>query len=214
MSRAMKISLVLALLGVAAGAIYLRGLHEEVLRLARPQQSEEQVRREITQPPMPAPASNKEKAKIFWAAEGGTTLEPVEVELALSADASQRAKQLMLTLIAAPPKPEQRTLPADAALLELYVLEDGTTIADFSDVLARATPSGVQSEQLALESILRTLQANVPEIRRVKILINGQETDTLAGHVDLTGYFELRAAPESKPALTQSEPPGKLERHQ
>jgi spore germination protein GerM len=214
MSRAMKISLALLLLGVAAGAIYLRGLHEQVLRLARSQQSEEQVRREITQPPVPAPANNKEQAKIFWAAEDGVALEQVEVELPLSDDASQRAKQLMLALIASPPKPEQRTLPADAALLELYVLEDGTAIADFSDALARATPSGILSEQLALESILRTLQANVPEIRRVKILINGQETDTLAGHVDLTGYFELRAAPESKPALTQSEPPGKLERHQ
>jgi spore germination protein GerM len=214
MSRATRISLGLLLLGVAAGAIYLRGLHKQVLRLARPQQTEEQVRREITQPPIPASASKKEKAKLFWAAEGGATLEPVELEMALSGDASQRAKQLMLTLIASPPKPELRTLPADAALLEFYVLEDGTAIADFSDAVARATPSGILTEQLALESILRTLQANVPEVRRVKILINGQEADTLAGHADLTGYFELHAAPESKPALTQSEPPGKLERKQ
>jgi hypothetical protein len=50
-------------------------------------------------------------------------------------------------------------------------------------------PSGIQSEQLAVDSIARTLEANVPRVKRLKILIHGQELDTLAGHVDLTQIF-------------------------
>jgi spore germination protein GerM len=206
MSRAAKIALVLLVLGVTAGTIYLQGLHERVLRLARPEPSEAQVRREISQPP--PPVEPKEKAQIFWAAEDGSAaLAPVEVELALSPDAVQRSKQVLLTLIASPPKPEMSTLPADVTLLDFYMLEDGTAIADFSDALARETPSGILSERLAIDSILRTLHANVPGIRRVKILINGQEVDTLAGHADLTGIFELQPPAASPAPSSPTAPP-------
>lgn len=210
MPRAAKIALVLLVLGVAAGAIYLQGLHERVLRLGQPQPSEAQVQREITQAPATTELEKKEKVRVFWAAENGSGLEPVEMELALPAEPEPRAKLILLTLIASAPKPQVRTLPADAALLDFYLLEDGTAIADFSDALARATPSGILSEQLAVDSILRTLEANVPGIRRVKILINGQEVDTLAGHADLTGVFELRgpASPAAAPTAA-SQPPAR-----
>jgi hypothetical protein len=36
-------------------------------------------------------------------------------------------------------------------------------------------------------------------LRRLKILIHGQEVDTLAGHVDLTGFFDLNSAMLSAP---------------
>ncbi len=208
MSRAAKISLVLLVIGVTAGAIYLQGLHERVLRLGRPQPSEAQVRREITQAPVTTGPEKKEKVRIFWTAENGIGLEPVEMELALPAEPEPRAKLIILALIASAPRPEVRTLPADAALLDFYLLDDGTAIADFSDALARATPSGILSEQMAVDSILRTLEANVPGVRRVKILINGQEVDTLAGHADLSGIFELRGpAVPAAPSATVSQPP-------
>jgi hypothetical protein len=80
-------------------------------------------------------------------------------------------------------------LPPDAVLLAFYLLPDGLAIADFSEPLATSTPSGIQSEQLAVDSITRTLEANVPRVQQLKILIHGQEVETLAGHLDLTGTF-------------------------
>jgi hypothetical protein len=94
-------------------------------------------------------------------------------------------------LIAEPPAPEQRTLPADTSVLGFYVLPDGTAIADFSDAISSEMPSGILSEKLAVDSIVETLRANVPAIQRLKIVIHGQEVDTLAGNVDLTGYFDV-----------------------
>ena len=46
----------------------------------------------------------------------------------------------------------------------------------------------------ACKKIRRTLEKNVSGLRRLKILIHGQEVDTLAGHVDLTGFFDLNSA--------------------
>lgn len=119
----------------------------------------------------------------------------MQIELPLSADPVERSRQLLQALIANPPTPDQRTLPASTTLLGFYILPDGTAVADFSDSLASELPSGILSESMAVNSIVKTLAANVPQLRRLKILIHGQEVDTLAGHVDLTGFFDLNAAP-------------------
>ena len=210
MSRAMKITVALLVFGVVLGGFYFQGLLDRVLRLAQPARTEEQSRREVLQPPIATPSDKTVKAKIFWASvETPGALQPVEVELALSAETVQRAKQVLNMLVAGPPAPELRTLPADAALLEVYLLEDGTAIADFSGELSTGTPSGILSEQRAAESIARTLEANVPGLTRLKILIHGQEAETLAGHLDLSGYFTL-APPAAEPAAPEKPAPGKL----
>ena len=190
-------------LAVIAAAIYFPILRRRVQRAARlQQQSAEQARRELTLTlTMPAnPGQPRVTTKLFWASgtEEGM-LVPTTIELPLSDDPVLRAKQVLNTLLAGPVDVELRTLPPDAALLEFYLLPDGTGIADFSEALATSIPSGIQSEQLAVDSIARTLEADVSQVQRLKILIHGQETETLAGHLDLTGTFVVntRAAPAS-----------------
>jgi spore germination protein GerM len=182
-------------IAVVIGAFYLPRLWRRVRELQKPVQTEEQARREIVQPPISTPTDVKVKARMYWAAPGNTgALEPEDVDLALSADPVLRSRQLVDALILSPPSPEQRTLPADTTLLDFYLMPDGTAIADFADTFATGTPSGILSEQLALDSITRTLAASVPQVRRLKILLHGQEADTLAGHLDLTGFFPVNTA--------------------
>ncbi len=177
--------------GVLIGAIYFPILRRHVERTARLQQlSTEQARRELTQPITINPGEPRAKAKLFWASGNGDgTLTDVTVELPLSSDPVLRAKQVLNTLLAGPVDTDLRTLPPDTVLLAFYLLPDGTGIADFSEALATETPSGIQSEQMAVDSITRTLEADVPRVERLKILIHGQEVETLAGHLDLTGTF-------------------------
>ena len=200
MPRNLKIALGILSAAVLIGLISLNGLHNRIQQLSENQNSEEQSRRELLAPPISTPTDVKVRAKIFRAA-GPDRLAPVEEELTLSADAGLRARQVLHALIENTPSSELRTLPADTTLLAFYILPDGTAIADFSDALALETPSGIMSEELAVDSIARTLENNVPNLRRLKILIHGQETETLAGHLDLTGFFDLN------PAAQQSDQP-------
>jgi hypothetical protein len=169
--------------------------------------SEEQVRRELTQPTSPGVGEPMGKAKLFWssgAADGSLT--PVTVDLRLSVDPVLRAKQVLNTLLAGPVNTELRTLPPDAVLLAFYLLPDGTAVADFSEALATSTPSGIESEEMAVDSITKTLEANVPQVHWLKILVHGQEVDTLAGHLDLTRTFlvNVRATPlPAQPSVAQ-----------
>jgi hypothetical protein len=211
------------LVAVVAAAEYYPGLRRRVREAARIQQkSAEQARQELTTP-AGNPGEPRVRAKLFWAASGDDgTLAPVVIELPLSGDPVLRGKQVLNTLLAGPVDSDLRTLPPDAVLLAFYILPDGTAIGDFSEALATSLPSGIQSEQLAVDSITRTLEANVPQVRRLKILIHGQELDTLAGHVDLTLLFPVNttappmtaspaAAAAARPAtLTPDTGPGKL----
>jgi Sporulation and spore germination len=164
------------------------------------QQSEEQARRELTQPIAINPGDPRVKTELFWASDTiDATLVPVSVDLPLSNDPVLRSKQVLNTLLAGPVDAELRTLPPDALLLAFYLLPDGTAIADFSEALANSVPSGIASEQLAVNSITRTLEANVPQVQRLKILIHGQEVETLAGHLDLTGTFVVNTKPSQTP---------------
>jgi Sporulation and spore germination len=200
---------------VLVGAIYFPILRRR-LRLAAKlqQQTTEQARRELTQAVPINPGEPRVKAKLFWASgnSDGTLLDSA-VELPLSSDPVLRSKQVLNTLLAGPVDAELRTLPPDAVLLAFYLLPNGTAIADFSEALATATPSGIQSEQLAVDSITRTLEADVPGVQRLKILIHGQEVETLAGHLDLTGSFlvntkGVQVAPAvAAPVPTPATPP-------
>jgi spore germination protein GerM len=178
---------------VVGAALYFPALRRQVDK-ARDltEKTAEQARRELLPPAPVSSGDPKVKAKMFWGSKSeASQLVSVTIELPLSPDPVLRAKQILNTLLAGPVDPEARTLPPDAALLAFYLLPDGTAVADFSEALATSIPSGIESEQLAVDSIARTLAANVPQALRLKILIHGQEVDTLAGHLDLTQTFQV-----------------------
>jgi Sporulation and spore germination len=200
---------------VIVGVIYFPILRRRLQLAAKlQQQTAEQARRELTQAVPINPGEPRVKAKLFWGSGNGDgMLVDSTVELPLSSDPVLRSKQVLNTLLAGPVDAELRTLPPDAVLLAFYLLPNGTAIADFSEPLATSTPSGIQSEQLAVDSLTRTLEANVPRVQRLKILIHGQEVETLAGHLDLTGTFLVNtkgtlAAPDAaRPVVVPAAPP-------
>jgi hypothetical protein len=41
--------------------------------------------------------------------------------------------------------------------------------------------------------MIQTLTANIPDILRVKILVEGRDRETLAGHADLSDFYDADA---------------------
>jgi spore germination protein GerM len=183
------------LAAVIAAALYFPALRRQVDKAKQlTEKTAEQARRELLPLAPPKSGDPKVRVQMYWGSSSDDgSLKAVVVELPLSSDPVTSAKQVLNTLLAGPVDSEARTLPSDAALLAFYLLPDGTAVADFSESLATSTPSGIQSEQLAVDSIARTLEANVPQVQRLKILIHGQEVDTLAGHLDLTQTFNVNS---------------------
>ena len=66
----------------------------------------------------------------------------------------------------------------------------GTAYVDFTVDIRDRHPGGSEAELLAIYSIVNSLVLNVDEVKKVKILIEGREADTLAGHIDLRFPFD------------------------
>lgn len=79
-----------------------------------------------------------------------------------------------------------RSLPAGTVILGAYLLPDGTAFVDLGGpALTQGWGAGSHEELMAVYSIVQTVVANFPEVRRVRLLINGEPAETLAGHVAL-----------------------------
>jgi hypothetical protein len=95
------------------------------------------------------------------------------------------ARSIVEALIKGPQQGLVRTIPAETAVRAVYLTPQGICYLDLTSDVAENHPGGIKSELLSIYSIVNSLVLNVTEIEAVKILINGDESMTLAGHIDL-----------------------------
>jgi len=117
----------------------------------------------------------------------------VSEERSLSASISPETLgfQIMNALLEGPKQTLEPTIPEGTLLRGFYILKNRTAYVDLSRELQEGHPGGAKSELLTIYSMVNSLILNIPEIETVKILVEGKEETTLAGHVDLR--FPFRA---------------------
>jgi len=77
-------------------------------------------------------------------------------------------------------------LPPDTVVLGAYLLPDGIAFVDLGGpTLTQGWGTGSHEELIGVYSVVQTVVANFPQARRVRLLINGEPAETLAGHVAL-----------------------------
>jgi len=132
-----------------------------------------------------AEAQRKITATLFFTAEDGLSLVPVQREVPLAEPVVEQARQIILAQIAAPSQPLATTIPSDTKLRAIYLSDRGDLFVDFSPELTARHTGGSLDELFTVYAIVNAATVNLPAIARVQILIGGKEVDTLAGHVDL-----------------------------
>ena len=133
-----------------------------------------------------APAVPRIKATLYFAAEDGLRLVPVESEVALAEGVVAQARSIVEAQLAAPaPPPLVSTIPPGATLRGIFVSPRNEAFVDLDPSIRSAHPGGTWQELMTVYTIVYALLTNLPNLQDVQILIGGQEVDTLAGHVDL-----------------------------
>jgi len=130
------------------------------------------------------------KAHIYFADAEQRYLTAEARAMTSSDNVVDRAKAMAMALIEGPRTPLGRTIPEGVRLLALHVTEDGVAYVDLSREVRDRHPGGTLSELLTIFSIVNTLALNLPEVEAVKIVIDGQEEKTLAGHIDIRFPFQ------------------------
>lgn len=148
-----------------------------------------------TRPIKPPVAGPTVPVTLYVADDNDGTLHKREVAIALPADdASKRAREILHTLITESlDKPSGHHFGRGADVDEVYFVNGSLAVVDTNAALADDHPSGILVEQLTLASIAQTLAANFPAVTRMKVLVQGKERDTLAGHADIKDVYDISA---------------------
>jgi hypothetical protein len=145
--------------------------------------------------PVGAPvAGPTEPVTLYVAYDDVGILRAQAARIPLPSARQQRAEELLRALIALYlDKTSPHPLPVGSDIRSVYLVDPGLAVVDVNAALADGHRSGVLSEELTVASLIQTLAANIPGILKAKILVEGKPRDTLAGHVDLSGFFDVTA---------------------
>jgi hypothetical protein len=145
-----------------------------------------------TRPVVPPVAGPTEQVTLFVAYDDVGALHAQSARIPLPSVRQQRAEELLRALLAIYlDKSSPHPLPPGSDVRSVYLVDPGLAVIDINAAFADGHRSGVLSEELTVASLIQTLSANLPGILRVKILVEGKERETLAGHADLSGIFDV-----------------------
>lgn len=133
-----------------------------------------------------------QKCTLFFFDINSLRLAGEERELNLPKDVTERLKQTVTELLGDSTSGLHQTIPTGTLLYEVYVDEQSTAYLNFSHHLKDGQIGGTTSEALTIAAILGTVRMNfADDIRKVQILIEGLETDTIGGHIDISKPLNL-----------------------
>lgn len=154
---------------------------------------EKAIQSQVSPPPEMYHPSEKpqEKKKIilFFLSEDDTLLHPEEREIYASPSIVYEAKQVIEELIRGSQNDFLSPLPPQTRLRELYLPENGVAYVDFSKDFQGTHSSGSSAEISTVYSIVNSLTYNFRSIKKVFILVEGGEKETLGGHINLNIAF-------------------------
>lgn len=198
-------------LGIVLVSLFLiRGCKQAHDRLAAP----------ADETPIAAPTSASDvPASLYLASDSDASITVQTRSIALPDEPTTRARVLLTHLLAEYSLPGSlHALPSGPSVDDVFLLNlpitghnsDGThpdalpayvsttgqlAIVNLHGSFADTHPSGIETENLTLMSIVGTLHNALPGLTEVRFLVDGQPRETLAGHADL-----IRAYPANDTA--------------
>jgi hypothetical protein len=88
-------------------------------------------------------------------------------------------------------KDSPHPLQAGAEVHDVFLVDPGLAVIDVNSAFVDGQISGILAEELTIASLVQTLATNIPGLIRVKILVDGKERATLAGHADISGFYDV-----------------------
>jgi len=141
----------------------------------------------------------KQKVQLYFSDSNERFLTPEVRYIPKKKSINGKAEELVKALLEGPKTGLVRTFPEGVKFQSVKVTKNGTAYVSFGKNLIGLHPGGSTSEITTIYSLTNTLSLNIPNIKRVKFLIDGKELKTIKGHIDTRHPFVL-----NKELLAQS----------
>ena len=147
-----------------------------------------------TRPLAPPVTGPSERVVLFIARDDDGTLRGESAQIPMPSGRQQRAEELLRALLSIYlDKSSPHPLGPGSDIRSVYLVDPGVAVIDVNSAFADTHRSGVLVEQLTIASLIQTIAVNTPNLLKVKILVDGKERETLAGHADLSSYYDVAA---------------------
>ena len=141
----------------------------------------------VTGEPVPVAAPTAHiNATIFFAASNGRGLVATRVEVPLEAHVAAQGEAILQVALGDPPPGVMRVVPAGTRLRAFFVDSRGDAFLDLTSDVQSAHPGGSFGEALTVAALVNAVTTNLRAVRRVQLLVEGEEVETLAGHFDVS----------------------------
>jgi hypothetical protein len=128
---------------------------------------------------------------LYYADKQKKVLKAVLKKIASTQDTHELGKLIVDALFDEPPLSHlEPAWPKGTKINALFITDDGKAYVDLDVNKDKLKNMDTGSELLAVYSIVNSLSLNIPQIKMVKILIQGQDAKTLAGHIDLEYFYK------------------------
>lgn len=130
----------------------------------------------------PMPTEEIVEVNLYFSDAQAMYLEPEKRRISLT---PSLARQVVIELIKGPENSElYPTIPKGTQVNEVYIAGEIVYI-DLSEEIFTNHPGGSSGELMTIYSIVNTL-TEIPPIKGVQILVEGNEKNSLVGHVDIS----------------------------
>ena len=147
-----------------------------------------------TRPIEPPAAGKSEPATLYVADDRDGSIRERQLSLALPDSPPSRALALLRALSSAYRETSStHQLGQGADIRSVYFVTDNLAVIDTNAEFADRHRAGALVEELTVVSFIETLTQAFPKLTQVKILVDGRERETLAGHVDLKNVFDVNS---------------------
>ena len=133
--------------------------------------------------------------QLYFAAASGDSLVSESREVVDAPDVGRRVRVLVAELDRGPRGRGVAALPAGTGVLRCFLDDTGLLTLDLTGAFRQGFRGGTTAEYLAIASLVRTLGANLPEVKRVTIVCAGRPITTLGGHLPLDQPLDVQDWP-------------------
>ena len=181
--RNLAITIVILLAALAAMGLYGLHLRRQALELLKTNA--------VTKPVAPPVSGPTEQVTMFLPDDDHGTMTQRAVAAALPSEPTLRAREVLHVLITQwQEKDSTHPISSNADVKEVFLVDNGrTAVVDVNAAFADEHRSGVMVEELTMAALARTLGANISGVQQMKLLVEGRERETLAGHADLMDFY-------------------------
>jgi germination protein M len=131
------------------------------------------------------PAETK-TIRLFFLAEEDDLLHGEEREIVSDSSLIFEAKQTVEELLKGSNNGFISPFPPETKLREIFLTQEGVVCVDLSKEVQDEHLSGATAEISTVYAIVNSLAYNFDPIKKVIILVDGSEMETLKGHVDIS----------------------------